>query len=878
MTSSTATVVQGVFDPAPSGVAAVVSEIRQTLLPLVERLTASVAALDSAARGRGLGGVTSDTAAMLHACRELSIELGRCLRALPAAFAGQIDIGALRHDLRTPLNAVKGYADLIGEDVGDDGVLKAALGSVLTDVEALLPIIDGEISSQRVAGGRAGPTLAVANDTMGTAPIEGPSPGTDGRVIDAADVLVVDDNEANRKLLARRLEREGHRPVMVEDGEAALAHLARAHIDLVLLDYELPGLNGPDVLRAMRRNASTADIPVVMISAGIEIGRIVDCLDLGADDYLPKPFHPGLLRARVSASLERKRLREREAASWQERLRALMEVQPDGMAIIDPDGRIEAANGVLCSIFHVPAGDLAGSRLADHLVGVDDWLPGPWLARHRGQTEDDVVSRELLARRRDGDAFSLELSLRRFQHGDRERFAATLRDISARKAAEARNLYLARHDTITGLLNRGYFEELVQSCLVGELAYQGGGDEGDASGAILSVASFSGRELVASVPRATYNLILREIGDRLRRVFGAHARLARLSGDEYAVLLPGVTDLAAIQDLGQRAIEVLRAPIGVDANLVFVDPFVAATMFPADGDSVARLMRNIDLAALAARVSGESVVCLFDDEMRRKVHARGQIQRDLRVAVTNRQFELHYQPKIKLADGSLAAAEALIRWRHPEQGMVSPGNFIPIAEETGLILDLGAWSLDEVLRQIAVWDAAGLHVPSIAVNISALQFQRQDLVALLRQGCANHGVAPSRIEFEITESVLMRDADEMRRLLISLRDIGISLSIDDFGTGYSNLGYLQHLPVDKLKIDQSFVRRLAEDEVARNITGMIVGLSRAMSLSTVAEGVETNRQREVLVELGCVQGQGYLWSRPLQAERFLEFAKAAAKG
>ena len=348
------------------------------------------------------------------------------------------------------------------------------------------------------------------------------------------------------------------------------------------------------------------------------------------------------------------------------------------------------------------------------------------------------------------------------------------------------------------------------------------------------------------------------VARRLKDVLPADAEIGRINAGEFAVLLPDTPKITSMDDMLGTLIGKLAEPYQLPSHLQSVNLSVGVAAIPKDGTDPAPLLRRANLALQHARASGVGNWSAFHAEMGRVAEYRQWIESELHVAFRRGDFELHYQPQRDLSTGRVVGYEALLRWRHPERGMVPPGEFVPVAEETGMIVPIGEW----VLRK-ACEDARFLpHDCAVAVNISPVQFTTRDFLSLVREILASTGIAPGRLELEVTETAMMQDRDHAGRILDSLSQMGISVAVDDFGTGYSNLSYLVDFPFKKLKIDQSFVRRLENDHNSGAVVSTIVGLSRALGVRTIAEGVETESQATLLKAAGCQVGQGYLFGRP----------------
>jgi diguanylate cyclase (GGDEF)-like protein/PAS domain S-box-containing protein len=850
-------------DPAPGAVGVEVA--RAAIQPPITRLRRCAAALEPLLHEPEFAAFSGDLRAICDASVVLTSEFARCITQLASGPCDEITVNRLRHDLRTPLNAIRGYAELLLEEDGDGAPFAAALGELLSESEEVLAAIATHVTTERPDGAADGTALA-APRTAAPSPATGGAPASP---VAPGRILVADDNQANRDLLTRRLMREGHEVTAVADGQLALAQLESRPFDLVLLDFEMPGIRGVEVLERIKSDPQLAAIPVVMISAGTEVRRIVSCIERGAEDYVGKPFDPIVLRARIGACLEKKRLRERQETSWEQRLQAIMDMVVDGFAILDERGRIEAANPMAERIFGAPPGGLHGVAFTRLLEDAPEWQPGSWLAPDGDAAADPT--REVTGRRLDGTGFPMDLSLKPIKDSERSRFGAMVRDISARKAAEARTAYLARHDPITDLPNQTQFSEHLEARLDGVSAAPG--DRAIASVLYLTFANY--KEVSSFMGQGIGAALLRAVADRLRPLMAPDDLLARLDGDEF-VVLHTLTD-APPERLAEVMIEALTEDFVINGAPIELEPHIGIALIPTHGSTAVELMRRADIARERARNHPEKPYCRFDEQMWNAIRVRRTLERELRSALAGREFVLHYQPKIALATSALAGAEVLIRWLHPIRGPVAPGQFIPTAEASGIIVAMGDWVIREVCRQLAAWRSEGIDDLQIAINLSANHLRRGDLPEVLRQATAETGITPTALEFEVTESVFLDETDGARGQLQALRDAGAKVSIDDFGTGYSSLSYLHRLPVDKLKIDQSFVRQVGDDRTSQATTRAIIMLARSMDLVSVAEGVESQTQADFLVANQCDQAQGYLFSRPLDPRQFWDFVRATRR-
>ncbi len=449
----------------------------------------------------------------------------------------------------------------------------------------------------------------------------------------------------------------------------------------------------------------------------------------------------------------------------------------------------------------------------------------------------------------------------------RSPYARLASEMARSQSAEMQVEALAFYDGPTGLPNRALLRDRASQVLAAREE-----DDERAALVLLNVDGF--KHVNDSLGHAVGDELLRSLGKRLAAIVAESDTVACLGGDEFAILLREVNNAGEVAALQERILEALSRPLEVAGQDLRITVSMGAAMSPGDGREFATLLQNAGTAQHRAREAGGNGWRFYDAAMNREVSERLAMRNGLRKALERREFELHYQPQVELADGRLVGVEALVRWRHPEQGMVAPLRFIPEAEESGLIVPIGKWILREACRQAAAWRAAGLDVPYVAVNLSAVQFQRGDVAQDVLEALSASGLPPQALELELTESVLLHDAEGVLATVRRLRELGVRLSIDDFGTGYSSLAYLQRFPVDKLKIDQSFVSRLGEGEDGRVIVSTIVQLARSLGLGTLAEGVEDEALARQLAGLGCRFGQGYCFGRPMPADGLAEWVAA----
>ncbi len=535
----------------------------------------------------------------------------------------------------------------------------------------------------------------------------------------------------------------------------------------------------------------------------------------------------------------------------------------DGIMITDARGVVMAVNPAFTALTGYRPEDITGRSSTLLVRG----LPCGETLRAMGDSlrSHGCWEGELWNRRRSGEEFLARISVARVvdaSESDR-RFVGMFSDVTELRRKDEYIQHISSHDQVTGLPNRALLMDRLdhETILARRRRRQFG---------VMFLDLDRFKIINDSHGHDVGNEVLKEVAVRLRESLRDTDLVARVGGDEFVVLLadlPGTEDYAGV---AQRILGRLSRVVTVRGLELPVSASIGIACFPEDGVTSVELTKHADAAMCSAKAAGRGTVRFFRPEMTAQAERRLDLEVALRSAVDRGEFELFYQPKVSIIGGELCGVEALARWRHPQRGLILPAEFIPTAEETGIICDLGSWVLEEACRQSREWrDAYGRRV-QIGVNISALQVVRGDLVGEIQETCAKNGISPSDLEIEITESIIMENLGAGAEILARLRKTGLSVAVDDFGTGYSSFAYLRRLPIDVLKIDRSFVMNIDQDSIDREIVNTIITLARALTLSIVAEGVETQSQADVLTSYGCRVAQGYLFSRPLPSAEFEE--------
>ncbi|NMF87945.1 EAL domain-containing protein [Aromatoleum petrolei] len=533
-----------------------------------------------------------------------------------------------------------------------------------------------------------------------------------------------------------------------------------------------------------------------------------------------------------------------------------IESSVNGIFIADatpPECRLSYVNAAFSNILGSPREAVLGQPCL--CTGDDDGFAVIRDAIAAGRDGYTTLSRT----RPDGSPQWIELFLApvRGDGGVISHYVGILNDVTERKEAEAQLAFLAHHDRLTGLPNRAYFDQRLGQVLAGANRGQGF--------ALCFVDLDRFKVINDSLGHGAGDAVLVEVARRIAGVCRGGDTLVRLAGDEFVILIEGAGESGDAAAVAERVLQALSRPVSAAGRDVDVAASLGIALCPDDGRDAETLLRNADAAMYAAKAAGRNTFRFYDEAMNRRARLRLSFEADLRRAAARGQLELFYQPQLRGDDGALVGAEALLRWRHPERGLVSPLEFIPVAEEAGIIAELGEWALREAARQIADWRRRGVAVPRVAVNLSARQFHAPDLVERVTRILAEAEVPSAWIELEITESTAMQDPAGAVRMLQRLREHGLEVAMDDFGTGHSSLGMLRTLPIDVLKLDRSFVQHLPASGTDAAVATAVVTLARQLGLAVVAEGVETPAQRAFLADLGCDRLQGFLFARPLPA-------------
>ena len=683
-------------------------------------------------------------------------------------------------------------------------------------------------------------------------------------------VLVADDDPAIRMLIRESLDLSGFDVTEAADGAEAVRLFEAQRPEIVFLDVVMPRLDGYAACEAIRRTPAGELVPVLMLTGLDDLESINRAYEVGATDFVSKPFNWVVLGHRVRYMLRAKRL-VTDLHESQSRLASAQRI-----------ARLGNWDYV------IQGGRLTCSEEAARIFGLDP-LDAPTLenclARIHPEDRPDLelTVGELLTSGRPSSAdhrvvlpggavryVAEQAELVRNGEGKPWRIAGTVQDISERKKAEERIRELAYYDSLTHLPNRLLFSERLKFVLTAAQRHRL-----MAATVFLDLDQF--KRINDTLGHTVGDLLLMEVAERLRACLRStdgmtraegpgDCTVARLGGDEFIISLSEITRGEDAAKVARRILELLKAPFRLGGHEVFITGSIGISLFPTDGRDVDTLLKNADTAMYHAKDSGRNNYQFYDASMNTSAFLRLSLESSLRRGLDREELTLFYQPQVDVKSGRIVGVEALIRWRHPDLGLVSPAEFIPVAEETGLIIQIGEWVLHRAFRQCREWLDKGYPPLRIGVNVSAHQVRQKKLLEQVDEALLANRIDPRMVELEITESVLMQNAEETRGTLDELKTRGVRVAIDDFGVGYSSLSYLRRLPIDTLKIDRSFIHEIATHPEDASIVTAIVAMARSLRLATCAEGVETPQQCQFLLQQGCSVMQGYLFGKPVPTE------------
>ncbi|URK17265.1 EAL domain-containing protein [Thalassospira sp. GO-4] len=566
---------------------------------------------------------------------------------------------------------------------------------------------------------------------------------------------------------------------------------------------------------------------------------------------------------RISATLDKLRTTEQQVRDRENQLTAIVQNVADGILTITPTGRIVEYNGATKQLLGLMRDETPqGRTLHEFLMPRAIPLLEHSLEELAAQSSENQMTEKRLTlpiRRADQTEIDVSIALRMIPDAATPMMTAVLTDITVRKRYEEQLVYMANHDTLTNLPNRSMLESSLSKALD---KHKEASSTRHGATAVLFIDLDRFKVINDSLGHDVGDLLLKAVAGRLQKVIGRQEIVGRLGGDEFLIIIPDLKETQDAAILSQAVLDALAPAFDIKGRVLFVSPSIGIALYPSDGEDFPALMRNADTAMYSAKSGGGGTYHFFTKTMNESAMARLVIENDLREALAQNQFELHYQPKVDLRTNRISGLEALIRWKQPGRGYISPMQFIPVAEETGLIGKIGEWVIAEVCRQIAEWDAQSVPPLPIAINLSPRQLIEGRITETISRILTDTGTPAARIVLEVTETVMMQEIKKSAAILEELRHLGLQIAVDDFGTGYSSLAYLKRLPINSIKIDRSFVRDVTIDTDDAAITRTIIVMGHNLGLKVIAEGVETKEQMAFLRESECDEVQGFLIATP----------------
>ncbi|OIQ98498.1 cyclic di-GMP phosphodiesterase Gmr [mine drainage metagenome] len=679
-------------------------------------------------------------------------------------------------------------------------------------------------------------------------------------------LLVIEDVPADFLLLERHLRQHGLTAECKRvDSDVELDAALQSEWDLVLSDYNVPSMDFRTTLRRIQAHRSS--LPVILVSGSVGEETAVELLHLGMTDFILKDHFARLPSAIKRALDEADEHRARQAAETElHKLAQAVEQSPESIAITDLYANIEYVNESFVRNAGYSREELIGQN--QRMLQSGNTSQSVYDELWKDLKEGKTWKGEFYNQRKDGSEYIEHaiISPIRQPDGRITHYVAIREDITEKKRAEAEIHRLAFYDTLTSLPNRALLLDRLQHALASNT-------RSGRKGALLSIDLDDFKTLNDTLGHDLGDVVLQQVAQRLTDCMREGDTVARLGGDEFIVMLEDLSTESIeaaeqTETVGLKILSSLNQPYQVATHTYRSTVSIGATLFNDHHQTIDNLMKQVDIAIHEAKKADRNTLRFFDPKMQEVINARAALEGELHKALENQQLHLYYQIQVDSSHRQLGA-EALIRWIHPVRGLISPAQFIPLAEETGLILSIGQWVLETACTQLKAWQQDALTRDLIlSVNVSAKQFRQTDFAAQVQAVVKQHAINPERLKLELTESMLVDNIENIITTMSALKEIGVQFSLDDFGTGYSSLQYLKRLPLNQLKIDQSFVRDLAIDSSDRAIIRTIIAMAQSLNLNVIAEGVETADQRQLLLDSGCIHYQGYLFGKPMPIEQF----------
>lgn len=687
-------------------------------------------------------------------------------------------------------------------------------------------------------------------------------------------ILIVDDDPVVLKSLKELLSIRGFNADTAIGGQEAICQLSQDQYDLVLLDLRMPYVSGHDVMAHISdKNINTS---FIVISGETSFDAAKNACAKGAYDFLRKPYAADELVLTINNALKDKRL-EQQNKLMQLQLREserlhkyLVNASPDIIYILDPDGNFTFINERIESLLGYASKELIGTHYSK-LVHHEDAEKARYVFNERRIGDRASKNVELRLKCKDDGAarffdtrtIPIELSSLGIYKSDKVKKDSYLgtygvaRDITERKIAEETINFQAYHDLLTKLPNRALLRDRLSLAIS-----QAKRDNEQLAVLFLDLDRF--KNINDSLGHMIGDELLQQVSKRLKTCIREGDTLSRFGGDEFTLLLPKINDPKEdVSAIANKITESLKQAFLIDGHELYVSASIGVSIFPDDGNNMDTLIKNADIAMYHVKGNGKNNFQFYSNEMTTPYFKNLSLETGIRKALQKNEFSLVYQPQINLKTGEISGVEALLRWQHPIHGSISPSEFIPFAEESGLIMEIGEWVIDNALKELKKWQKAGLPLIRMSINMSTKQLEDDNIVRLVTDTLNKYDLRGSSLEIEITENSIMEDMESVIRKLQDFHHQGITIAIDDFGTGYSSLSYLHKLPIQTLKIDRIFIKDSQFTKGEHSIVNTIIAMAKGLNLNVIAEGVETQKQLNALQELECHEAQGYLFGKPL---------------
>ncbi len=680
---------------------------------------------------------------------------------------------------------------------------------------------------------------------------------------DAGTILIVDDVPANLAVAVHYLEANQFQVMVAQDGEEGIERARLIHPGLILLDVMMPGINGFETCRRLKADENTRDIPVIFMTALADTSDKIAGFAAGAVDYISKPFQTEELLVRIKTHLALRSAQQQvetqntQLRSSGIRYRRLFETAKDGILLLDSEsGRVTDVNASVVQMLGYGRDHFLNRKLCDVLPFTG--IPACRIGLAALQTSQTVAFDHWSLEAQDKSLVDVEFVGSTYSVEGSRIAQCNLRDITGRKHAEARIHHMAMHDALTGLPNR----VLLQDRLTQGIALARRNRE---SIAVLMLDLDKFKHVNDSLGHHIGDRLLVEVSGRIKACLRESDIVARLGGDEFVIALPSVACDRDIEDVVHKLLPSILNPFRIEDHEIQISGSIGIGQYPADGDNPGDLLRAADVAMYAAKSKGRSTHCFFTRELDVATQRRITLTGDLLNAGARGEFVVYYQPQVSTGCGSIMGVEALLRWNHPTHGPIAPVEFVPLLEETGLIVEVGTWVLKTACLQNVAWQNEGLPPIRVSVNVSAHQFYRSNLVGCVEEALRESQMDPKWLDLELTETLTLDDSETTINIMHELKSLGVALSLDDFGTGWSSLSCLRRFPLDRIKIDRSFMRDIMSEPAAKAVVSSILDLAHNLGFSCIAEGVETEKQLEYLEKKKCPEIQGFLYSPALPA-------------